>query len=80
MQVPLQRTMNYSFAPKHTFKMAEALRVRVAPLNYKSMDTQCLMHWMPCKIAHSGDARVTEYFENSVRNVDDVCFSGKQGL
>ena len=60
--------------------MAEALRVRVAPLNVKSTDTQCSLHWMPCKIAHSGDAKVTEYFENSVRNTDDAYFSGEQGL
>ena len=53
--------------------------IRISPLNSKAADCQHSMHFIPCKIAHSGGAKVKEYFENSVRKSDEVYFSGEQG-
>ena len=43
--------------------MAESIRVSL--LNDKIADEHCSMHYIPCEIIHSGDAKVKEYSEPS---------------
>ena len=45
---------------------------RIAPLSTKDNDCLNTIHLMPCNISYSGEANVTDYFENTITDSDSV--------